>query len=73
MSPQTAALDVLLLTPKVHFRKYKCNFFIGTFDMIFRDTNDDMLLVSGDDDLRNEILDEAEYFQLPESVQDYLR
>jgi len=34
--------------------------------------NDDMLVESGDDDFRNEVLDEAEYFQLPEGVQDYL-
>jgi len=35
--------------------------------------NDDMLVESGDDDIRNEVLDEAEYFQLPKAVQDYLR
>jgi len=35
--------------------------------------NGHMLVESGDDDFRKEVLDEAEYFQLPKGVQDYLR
>jgi hypothetical protein len=35
--------------------------------------NGDMLVKSGDDDFRMEVLDEAEHFQLPKGVQDYLR
>merc|ERR1712060_415954 len=35
--------------------------------------NDDMLVASGDENVRMQVYDDAEYFQLPDGVKDYLR
>jgi len=46
----------------------------STFDYILEYLrNDDMLVKSGDNSVRSQVRDDAEFFQLPESLQDYLR